>query len=350
MSRLKVAFWNLQNLFDTIVSDIGADLEFTPEKGWDEQALNNKVANLAAIIRSMFEGSGPDLLGICEIENRRVADKLLQEIGRDDYKLAHVESPDIRGIDTSLIYSDAILKLIDDPKAHLVHLRYPTRDIFQVNMRILENDAEMMVLVNHWPSRRRGNYESEPYRITVASYCGQIIDGILKFPRDEFLAMPDTEATLQRLNERWNRNVLLMGDFNDEPFNRSLLDELQAASGEDKLEEELKASAGRETPAPDRYLKAQAYLFNGMWPFLGMPDVGTHYFSGAVNTMNVLDQFILSRGLYYGLQGLRLDPQSIEIFTPEPMTTAKGRPKAFDKGTKKGFSDHFPITALIDTL
>ena len=112
MSHLKVAFWNLQNLFDTVVSDIGADLEFTPDKGWDEEAFSNKVVNLAAIIRSMYEGSGSDLLGICEIENRQVADKLLQEIGRDDYKLAHIESSDIRGIDTSLIYSDAIFELI----------------------------------------------------------------------------------------------------------------------------------------------------------------------------------------------------------------------------------------------
>ena len=195
MSHLKVAFWNLPNLFDTVVSDIAADLEFTPDKGWDEVAFSNKVANLAAVICSMYEGSGPDLLGICEIENRRVANKLLQEIGRDDYKLAHVESPDIRGIDTSLIYSDALFELIEEPKAHLVHLRYPTRDIFQVNLRLLENGAELMVLVNHWPSRWRGIYETEPYRITVASYCGQIIDGILKFPREEFLAMPDTEVT-----------------------------------------------------------------------------------------------------------------------------------------------------------
>jgi hypothetical protein len=350
MSRLKVAFWNLQNLFDTVVSDIAADLDFTPDKGWDEDAFNHKVTNLATIIRSLFEGNGPDLLGICEIENRKVADILLQAIGRDDYKLAHVESPDIRGIDTSLIYSDAHFELLEEPQVHLVHLRYPTRDIFQVNLRVRENGAELMVVVNHWPSRWRGLYETEPYRITVASYCGRIIDELLKFPRKAFLAMPDTEATLERLNERWNRNILLMGDFNDEPFNRSLLDELQASSGEDKLEEALKASSGRETPSPESYLNAQAYLFNGMWPFLGRPDVGTHYFSQAVNTMNVLDQFIFSRGLYYGLQGLKLDPQTIEIVTPEVMTTRKGRPKAFDKESKKGFSDHFPIAAFLDTL
>ena len=350
MSRLKVAFWNLQNLFDTEISDIGADLDFTPEKGWDEEAFNNKVANLALIIQQMFDGSGPDLLGICEIENRKVAEILLEKIGRDDYQLAHIDTPDIRGIDTSLIYSDRIFKLAEEPKAHLVNLRYPTRDIFQVKLQILEKDAELIVLVNHWPSRWRGLYETEPYRITLASYCGQIIDGILKFSRKDFQDMLDTEETLKLLNERWNRNILLMGDFNDEPFNRSILDELQASSGEDKLEEPLKASTDRKTPTLERYLEAQAYLFNGMWPFLGKPDVGTHYFSRAVNTMNMLDQFIMSRGLYYGEQGLKLDTKSIDIFTPDAMTSPKGRPKAFDKKSKKGFSDHFPITVLIDTL
>ena len=350
MSRLKVAFWNLQNLFDTVISEIGADLDFTPEEGWDEEAFNNKVANLALIIKQMFDGSGPDLLGICEIENRKVAEILLDKIGRDDYQLAHIDTPDIRGIDTSLIYSDRIFKLAEEPKAHLVNLRYPTRDIFQVKLQILENEAELIVLVNHWPSRWRGLYETEPYRITLASYCGQIIDGILKVSRKDFQEMLDTEETLELLNQRWNRNILLMGDFNDEPFNRSILNELQASSGKDKLEEPLKASKDRKTPTLERYLKAQAYLFNGMWPFLGRPDVGTHYFSRAVNTMNMLDQFILSRGLYYGEQGLKLDTKSIEIFTPEAMTSPKGRPKAFDKKSKEGFSDHFPITALIDTL
>ena len=128
--------------------------------------------------------------------------------------------------------------------------------------------------------------------------------------------------------------------------------ELKAANGEDKLEEEIKKSKDRQhTPSPERYLKYQAYFYNCMWPFLGKPDEGTLYYAETTNTMNVLDQFIISRGLYYGLQGLRLPPSSVEIFKPELMTTRKKkRPKAFNKKTRKGYSDHFPIQARIDMV
>lgn len=351
MANIKIAFWNLQNLFDTTLSEIAADLEYTPEEGWDQQAFEAKITNLASVISLMHDGNGPDLLGICEIENRQVAETLIENSNRQDYKIAHVETPDIRGIDTSLIYSRDVFKLIGKPEGHLVNLRYPTRDIFQVNLQMLENDAELTVLVNHWPSRWKGLYRTEPYRITVANYCGQIIDNILKYPRDQYLSMPDDQATLDKLNARWNRNVLVMGDFNDEPFNRSLLDELKATSGEDKLEEKIKKSGGKNTPTPKSYLSTQAYLFNCMWQFIGLRDEGTCYYSDSTNTMNTLDQFIISRGLYYGMQDLKMKLDSVEIFKPDIMTTkVKRRPKAFDKKTKKGFSDHFPIQALIETL
>jgi len=114
----------------------------------------------------------------------------------------------------------------------------------------------------------------------------------------------------------------------------------------------VKKSRGRNaTPSPESYLELQAYFFNCMWKFLGRPDEGTHYYSGSTNTMNLLDQFIISRGLYYGLQGLRLDQDSVEIFKPDIMaSSAKKRPVKFDKKTKKGYSDHFPIQAIVRTI
>src|SRR5262245_46136604 len=99
MAGIKIAFWNVQNLFDTTASEIAADLEFTPEQGWTNEVFDVKVANLASIIKKMHAGTGPDLLGLCEVENKGVVQRLMTEIGRADYRLAHVESPDIRGID-----------------------------------------------------------------------------------------------------------------------------------------------------------------------------------------------------------------------------------------------------------
>lgn len=352
MSELKVAFWNLQNLFDITLSEIAADFEYTPNEGWDQNAFNAKINNLAEVIDSMHDGQGPDLLGFCEIENKYVVQQLIDNCNRDDYEIAHIESPDIRGIDTSLTYSKNIFEIVGEPKGHNVHLRYPTRDIFQVNLKVKENDAEIAVFVNHWPSRWRGEFLTEPYRITVANSCARLADSILKYPLKDYLTMDDSLTTIDKLNKRWNKNVLFMGDFNDEPFNRSVMDELKASSGEDKLEEEVKKTKGRQhTPSPEMHLKLQAYFYNCMWKFLGMPDEGTHFYSDSTNTMNMLDQFIISRGLYYGLQGLKLEQDSVEIFRPDVMSTAKKkRPKEFVKKDKKGYSDHFPIQAIITTI
>lgn len=350
MSDLKIAFWNLENLFDVTVSEIGADFEFTPEKGWDHVAFDAKVTNLATMINLMFDGKGPDLLGVCEIENKEVAERLIRATGRTDYRLAHADSPDIRGIDVSLIYSTKVFKPPTHVAGHLVHLRYPTRDIFEVHLRVKENDAELLVLVNHWPSRRQGQHETEPYRITVAEHCGRLVDGLLKLPRAEFMALPNTAASLAGLNDRWNRNVLVMGDLNDEPYDRSVLQYLRGTKDLDHLEEEIKPGPGRQIPEPKSYLARRAYLLNCDWPLLATPDQGTLYFPQATNSMNVLDQILVSRGLYYGQQKLRLALGSVEIFAPGELRTPKGRPRPFDRKLKKGYSDHFPVTGIVRTV
>lgn len=354
MAEIKVAFWNVQNLFDTTASPIAADLEFTPQQGWTEEVFALKIANLAKIIKQMHSGTGPDLLGLCEVENKEVVERLMSEIGRSDYRIAHIDSPDIRGIDCSLIYS---INVFNDPsemdiQGHLVHFRFPTRDIFQVRLTLKHSATELNVLVNHWPSRSQGKLLSEPHRITVGERCGQLVDGILKFNRSDYFQIPDSLAGLTQLNSRWNRNVLLMGDFNDDPFNSSITDYLLASKDLDKVEEELKAETNHAIPAIKSYLRCNPVLFNLSWPFLGTPDTGTIFFSEeSANTMCVFDQFIISRGLFYGKSGLRAKLDSVQIFRPTEMATgAKQRPKRFDKETKKGFSDHFPIEMMIEII
>ena len=232
-------------------------------------------------------------------------------------------------------------------------LLYPTRDIFEVPLVVKDNGAELTVLVNHWPSRRNGRYDSEPYRIVVANHCGTIIRNLLKMPRAEFLELPDEPKSLERLNALWDRNVLVMGDFNDSPYDRSVLSELQAASGFDKIEEPVKPqSKTASLPKAKSYLKLRPTLFNCMWKFLGKPDEGTHFWPKDVNTMSVLDQFIISRGLVCGSSGLKLPLESVSIYKDERVAKKSGRPRAFKLrgrgGGTTGVSDHFPITALIE--
>ena len=354
MAEIKVSFWNVENLFDTTASDIAADLEFTPEQGWTQAVFDAKVKNLASIITQMHGGQGPDLLGICEVENKGVVERLIAEVGDPKYKVAHVESPDIRGIDCSLIYAADVFHdpAPSDIVGHLVHFRFPTRDIFQVRLRLKANNAELNVFVNHWPSRRLGQFDSEPHRITVGERCGQLVDQVLKLDRIAFRTVPDTPAGLAALNALWNSNVLLMGDFNDEPFNRSITDYLVASKDLDKVEEELKPAAHHDIPALKAYLGRTPVLLNLSWPLLAESDRGTFFFSGgSANTMNLLDQFIISRGLHFGVSQLEVRAGSVQIFRAPAMTTAgKQRPKAFDKHTATGYSDHFPIELVIDTV
>ncbi len=361
--EIKIAFWNLQNLFDAQLSPIAADLGFTADEGWTEEVVEAKINHLADVIRLMHNGDMPDLLGVCEVENKPLMERLIAKLDIARYAVAHIESPDIRGIDVSLMYDKNVFHLHPDLPIRAIKVanRYPTRDIFEVPLRLNQNNTELILYVNHWPSRSMGKFESEPLRITVANHLGQLIDDRVKLDRVAYLSMPDTEETLQLLNRYWNRNVLLMGDFNDEPFDRSILDYLKGSSGTDHLEEIIKADryAGNErenTPTPRSYFEKQAYLFNCMWPFLADPDTGTLHYSGSTNTMNLLDQFMISRGMYYGLQGLKFDCSSVEIFQPEIMSSKqKKRPVRFDfdkNGAKqpKGYSDHFPITGRIEII
>lgn len=354
MAVIRVAFWNLQNLFDTTASPLAADFEFTPANGWTQAVFNAKVQNLASVIKLMHGGQLPHILGMCEIENRDVVQTLVDRLAPNDYAIAHIESPDIRGIGTSLVYSTGVFDVDGLPVGHNVHMRYPTRDIFEVPLKLKSSGKKLRVFVNHWPSRSQGQRETEPLRQAVASRCGELVDMALKIEKKAFLALPETDASLQLLQSCWNENLLLMGDFNDEPFNSSVIDFLRAANDTDHLEEVIKKPKGSALPAAATYLGKEAPLYNCMWNLLGNTDTGTFYSSQSPKTMNLLDQFIVSRGLYFGSSGLKMRQEMIEIFKPALMCTGKNRPKKFEfdkSGIKvNGFSDHFPIQATIEIL
>lgn len=145
--RINIAFWNLGNLFDVEATPIATDFEFTPEKGWTLEVLQKKIENIGEVIKSLHNGEGPDLIGLCEVENKRLLEGpiktaegheingLVKTIGRDDYEIAHVDSPDLRGIDTCLIYSNKMFELLE-VKPYVMNFRYSTRDVFYVKLKI----------------------------------------------------------------------------------------------------------------------------------------------------------------------------------------------------------------------
>ncbi|MCA9063229.1 MAG: hypothetical protein KDA96_09220 [Planctomycetaceae bacterium] len=352
--QLRIAFWNLQNLFDIETSPIAAELDYTAVNGWDRRAFDHKVSALVPVIQGLFDGQGPDLLGLCEVENERVIRRLLQDIGRDDYQWLQVEHPDITGLDTALIYSDRIFEAdVIRSRYHLIDQRFPTGDILEVPLRVRATGAELLVFVNHWPSRRSGTKETEPFRIAVASHLARLVNDHLRMSRRDYLDLSSTDVALFELNERWNRNVLVMGDFNDEPWDDSVRNRLSAAFSSQFLNESP-GFVREKLPSYRAYSERRAWLFNPMWSLLTTPDVGTVRSLENPRRMLLTDQFLLSKGLFAGLQGLTMkesddDRFPVRIARPAELRREDGSPRGFQLDSQTGASDHFPITLTLTT-
>lgn len=318
MDSYAFAFWNLENLFDVENSPrrseklqraIGRDLQ-----GWTQTLLDRKVTQLASVIRRMNNGHGPDLLGVCEIENAYVMELLVQALvplGRA-YAVAHHDMSDERGIDVGFIYDSAMF-IAEEQFSHVVMKRTATRDIFQVNFRT-RNGRRLVVVGNHWPSRSAGKLESEPYRMIAGETLAYFHKRILDVLGD------DTP-------------VLALGDFNDEPFDRSL--------------EEYALSTRSATKVGNAFIPR---LLNLMWPLMGQGS-GTFYFD---DYPNFLDQFLANKSLLTKISPIRVVPESVEIVRFPEMISKGEYPQPIRFGgmgkpvNTNGFSDHFPIALNVE--
>lgn len=204
-----LAFYNLENLFDTI-NDINKEDEKSPimEIKFNRTKIyKQKVSNMARVISEIgFETSKrpPSIVGICEVENRAVIEDLIsdEKLKKYNYEIVHYESPDNRGIDVAMIYNKDVFK-IENSNSHEVFItdnnsskRRNTRDQLVVSGYL---DGELMhFIVNHWPSRGA----DETKRIAAAKVNISIID------------------SLRKIYE--NPKIITMGDFNDDPFDKSI--------------------------------------------------------------------------------------------------------------------------------
>lgn len=314
------AFWNLENLFDIedsprredkVARAIGSSIH-----GWTQLLLDRKISQLASILRQMNNGHGPDLFGVAEIENRFVLDLLAQSLaplGRN-YQVVHHDSPDHRGIDVAFIYDGNLLQVPAPPTdnifSHFVMRRTATRDILQVTFQTAAHGRELVLMANHWPSRRGGEAASEAYRAMAGETLAYFHQRIFE------VKGPDTP-------------VLAMGDFNDEPFSPSLVDYALSERTSERV------AAGR-----------NPYFFNLMWPILG-ERLGTLYFDGP----NLLDQFLVNKNFLRPDSVFSVKPDSVHILHFPEATSNKGEPIPFGGMGKpvnqNGFSDHFPVEVRI---
>lgn len=155
---------------------------------------------------------------------------------------------------------------------------------------------------------------------------------------------------LEAVRQRWETPVLLIGDFNDEPFDRSLVSDLQASSERDRVAGPTNDIDGFTAEVAD-YTGGDIFLYDAMWPFLSGEQTGTFFLDSTsteafANRYQVLDHIVVSRGLLTE-PGLRLDLDSVRIIDDDRVATPTKRPRGFNRETVRGTSDHLPIVATL---
>jgi endonuclease/exonuclease/phosphatase family metal-dependent hydrolase len=213
---LVFAFYNVENLYDTIDDPNTEDEEFTPqsEKQWTSERYNKKLADLAWVLSHM-NNTFPAVIGLGEVENRAVVEELIKtgDMKNANYSIVHEESPDTRGIDVAFLYRKDVFDYISHESIPVVlpsDTAAKLRNILYVKMK-LENDT-FHIFVNHWKSRQPSTETTEIKRIETAQILREYVDKILY------------------LNK--NSNIIIMGDFNDEPTSKSLYEVLYATDNE----------------------------------------------------------------------------------------------------------------------
>jgi endonuclease/exonuclease/phosphatase family metal-dependent hydrolase len=306
-------FYNTENLFDAINDPLINDEEFLPggAKKWTETRYQEKIDHIAKVIKDLGSDTLPVLVGLCEVENRKTVDDLINKtvLKGLDYKVVHHESPDSRGIDVALLYRSRYFQLIN---SQFFPIRFPfdtavrTREILYA-YGILGGKDTLHVFVNHWPSRSSGEVQSRPLRVFVAETVRSKVDSILR-------KSPAAQ-------------ILITGDFNDEPM------DLSVVSG-------LNALLSFEKPAIGKLYDLTQGLKNSS-------PGGTYKYKG---TWNLLDHVVVSGSILDTSRLLYSRPADLHVFQAtyllEPDKTNLGdQPFRTYAGNfyQGGYSDHLPV-------
>jgi hypothetical protein len=310
-----LAFYNLENLFDTIDDpDLWDERSPIMEmKGDIAKAYWKKIDNMAKVIADIGTKEAktpPAIIGVCEIENKSVLEDLINSkyLKEYHYSIVHYDSHDKRGIDVALLYQSRYFKPTKS-KSYNVKLydagnRVYTRDQLLVSGVL---DGEMIhLIVNHWPSRRGGEAKSRPLRMGAAKYNKKMID------------------SLQKMYE--NPKIFGLGDLNDDPNNASMKEVLQATGVKSEVKEN-----GIYNPMED--------LFNRGFSTLGYRD-----------NINLFDQiYMTSPVLAKDKNYKKWQFFKANIFNPNYLTNSKGRYKGYpyrswsNGSFTGGYSDHYPV-------
>ena len=306
-----VAFYNLENLFDTIDSPGVNDFEYTPNgpNKWNSHKYNEKLKKMSYAVSQIGLDQSPvgaAILGVSEIENRGVLEDLVKQpaIADRSYEIVHYDGPDRRGVDVALLYNPrffVVSNSVSHPFTMADDPGFRTRDQLLVSGYLF--GEKIHVIVNHWPSRWGGELASRPKRVGAAELTKSIVDSIYRI---------EPKA-----------KIIIMGDLNDDPSNESTAVVLNAKKNASDVE--------------------KGGLYNPMWSIHDR-GIGSLAYQGQ---WNLFDQIIISYDL---LNAPRTDLKywKAEVFNRSFLAHREGQ----DKGTPmrthsrgvwlNGYSDHFP--------
>lgn len=304
-----IAFYNIENLFDTVDDKNTHDDDFLPDgkKRWTTERYKKKIKKISRVISQIGEDNTkqpPAIIGLAEVENRNVVKDVIEGkyLKPYNYDIVHYDSLDERGIDVALIYNTDVFK-VSHSETFSVYLEKEngkqdyTRDVLLVTGQL--NGEDVHFIVNHWSSRREGEKETEHKRIAASETVNKI-----------------TEI----LNKKYRTpKIIVMGDFNDTPQSNSLLN-IENKSG----------------------------LYN---PFKNIDTTR----KGSLNHFMewfVFDQILLSTN-FFDSKATKFNFSKADVFNSEFLTNYNGKYKGQPFRTyvgrkyKGGYSDHFPVYIIL---
>ncbi len=318
-----VAFYNMENLFDTLHDESKNDYDFLPGGSyrWNKMKYEHKLANMARVLTDLgtdkLPGVGASIVGVAEIENHRVLDDLLKQpaVRERGLKYVHVEGPDKRGIDCALFYNPRFFSVdryfLQPYDGDAMEKGFLTRGFLTVQGKLAGDP--LTVIVCHWPSRG----SEAKYRDWAGQQVRHLTDSIMKADKD--------------------MRIMVMGDMNDDPDNTSMSKWLGAKR---KMKE-----------------VGEHDFYNPWWDVLRSNGQGTLTYKGA---WNLFDQIVLSRNLLdvKGKKDYRhLKLLNHHVFRRDYLIQQDGRYKGSPLRTSAGgswldgFSDHLPtVTYLVKEL
>lgn len=303
------AFYNVENLFDTIDDPSISDERYLPDSEipWNTERYRHKLDNLTKVMTSVDSSAYPTLFGLCEVENIDVLQDLVSHAGLKDanYRIVHKNSPDERGIDVALLYRDELYTPVE---TQYITISFPfdienkTRDILY-SKGLLAGSDTLHIFINHWTSRWGGQEKTEAYRRFIGETLRIITDSILR-------SQPKA-------------NIIIAGDLNDNPTDLSIIEDLGALPITGSIKDNSLFNLSL-----NKFENGEGTLFYKSW--------------------DMFDQIIVSGNMLQGKKGIKVETIDQVIIKYDWMLyqPKKGPARPSRTAARQyygGYSDHLPV-------